>query len=82
MPTLSEWKALFAEGLDYANKHATFFAPANKRLSKFQKMAANTATDMNEFMTAVTIRNSAWMNSFDPPLALKHAPTNYRLGVF
>lgn len=80
MPTLSEWKALFAEGLDYANKHATFFAPANKRLSKFQKMAANTATDMNEFMTAVTIRNSAWMNSFDPPLALKHAPTNYRLG--
>jgi hypothetical protein len=80
MLTLEEWKALFVEGLDYANEHATFFAAANKELSDFQKRAANTATDMNQFMTAVTIRNSAWMNSFNPPVVHKRAPTNFELG--
>jgi hypothetical protein len=29
------------EGLDYGNTHATFFVPANPRLSKFQKLARN-----------------------------------------
>lgn len=80
MPTLEEWKSLFVEGLDYANEHSTFFAAANKELSEFQKLAAHTATDMNQFMTAVTIRNSAWMNSFDPPTPLKQPQTNFKLG--
>jgi hypothetical protein len=82
MPTLNDWKDLFVEGLDYANEHATFFAAPNKQLSEFQKLAATTATDMNQFMTAVTVRNSAWMNAFDPPVAHTHThpPTNFQLG--
>jgi hypothetical protein len=80
MPTLDEWKALFVEGLDYANTHATFFVPANRGLSKFQKLAVNTATDMNQLMTAVTLKNSAWLNSFDDPVAQEHARTNFKFG--
>jgi hypothetical protein len=80
MPTLDEWKALFLEGLDYANTHATFFVPANRGLSKFQKLAVNTAADMNQLMTAVTLNNSAWLNSFDTPIALKHSRTNFKFG--
>jgi hypothetical protein len=80
MLTLEEWKRLFVEGLDYANKHATFFVPANRKLSKFQKFAALTSTNMNQLMTAVTLNNSAWLNSFNPPIALKRPPTNFRFG--
>jgi hypothetical protein len=80
MPTLDEWKALFVEGLDYANKHASFFAAPNKELSEFQTLAATTATDMNQFMTAVTLRNGAWMNSFDAPKSIKYPSTNFAIG--
>lgn len=69
MPTsLAELKSLFMEGIDYANSHATFFAPANPKLTEFQKLAVSKASDLNQFMTAVTLVNGALLNAFEAPV--------------
>jgi hypothetical protein len=70
VPDLWQLKNLFVAGLDYANERAPFFVPANRALSDFQKLAAREARNLNEFMTAVTLKNSAWQNAFDPPVKL------------
>lgn len=80
--SLAELKSLFAEGLDYANTHATFFAPANHELTEFQKLAVSKASDINQLMTAVTLPNSTLLNAFEPPVP--HADwarvTNFKFG--
>lgn len=69
MPTsLSDLKSLFVDGLDFANSRATFFAPANPKLSQFQKLAVSKASDLNQLMTAVTLVNGALLNAFEPPV--------------
>jgi hypothetical protein len=83
MPTsLSDLKSLFVDGLDFANSRATFFAPANPKLSQFQKLAVSKASDLNQLMTAVTLVNGALLNAFEPPVP--HADgsriTNFKFG--
>lgn len=80
--SLPDLKRLFVKGLDYANERATFFIPANRGLTDFQKLAAQEAKDINEFMTAVMLTNSAWQNSFDRPLPLRDyaKATHFKFG--
>lgn len=84
LPTLTQLKKLYKDGMNYAIKNESWFLPSKKDVVDYQLELADKATDLTSFLSAVSIYNWSWNSSFNSPKPIKNEDilktTNYQFG--